>query len=322
MSVSAKVDNKKEVQNLLVTSKGQKKLKRMRRNYQLYIFLLPMIIYFILFRYVPMYGIQIAFRDFYPIKGFLGSPWVGLEHFQRFFRSTDLVMILKNTIVLNLYNLIVGFPIPIILALMINQTVNLRFKKLVQTTLYAPHFISVVVIVGMLQVFLSPRSGIINTLLSFVGVEPIFFMAKPEMFKSIYVISDIWQTAGWSSIIYIAALAGISPELHESALVDGATKMQRIWFIDIPGIMPTAIILLILNSGRMLSVGFEKVYLMQNSLNRTASEVLSTYVYKVGITQADYSYATAVGLFEAIVSLVIILSVNKIANKVSETSLL
>lgn len=298
-----------------------KVLIRMKKNYQLYIFLLPMIAYFIIFRYVPMYGIQIAFRDYIPTKGFLGSPWVGLEHFKRFFNSSEIVLIIKNTLLLNIYNLIAGFPIPIILALLLNQTRNLRFKKVVQTVIYAPHFISTVVIVGMIQIFLSPRTGVINAIIQTLGMEPIFFMAKPELFKSIYVISDIWQSAGWGTIIYIAALTSVSPELHESAVVDGASKWQRIIHIDIPSIMPTAITMLILNSGRMLTLGFEKVYLMQNNLNRSAAEVISTYVYKVGINQANYSYSTAIGMFEGIVSLIIILIVNKIAQKVSETSL-
>nr|WP_284646661.1 ABC transporter permease subunit [Paenibacillus chinjuensis] len=293
----------------------------MKRNYQLYLFVLPMIVYFIVFRYFPMYGVQIAFKDFNPVSGIWGSEWIGFEHFERFFNSSEFALILKNTILINVYNLFLGFPLPIILAIMLNQVINLRFKKTVQTVIYAPHFISTVVIVGMLQVFLSPRSGVVNTLISKLGIEPVFFMARPELFKAIYVLSEIWQNAGWGTIIYIAALASISPELHESAVVDGASKLQRIRHIDIPGIMPTAIILLILESGRMLSLGFEKVFLMQNNLNREASEVISTYVYKVGLTQADFSYATAIGLFEAVVSLVILLSVNTLAKKVSDTSL-
>lgn len=298
-----------------------KYLKQMLRNYQLYIFVLPMVAFFIIFRYFPMYGIQIAFKDFYPLKGIWDSPWVGLEHFERFFRSTEIWMIIKNTLLLNLFSLLFGFPVPIILALMINQIMRMRFKKFVQTVIYAPHFISTVVIVGMISLFLSPRSGVVNTVIKSFGFDPVFFMARPELFKAIYIVSEIWQHAGWGTIIYLAALVSISPELHESAVVDGASKWQRVRFIDIPSIMPTAVILLILESGRVLSLGFEKVYLMQNNLNRSASEVISTYVYKVGIQQADFSYATAVGLFEAIICLIVLVSVNALAKKVTDTSL-
>lgn len=311
--------------DLLKRSEGwlvvKRTMKQVLRNYQLYIFLFPMVAYFVIFRYFPMYGVQIAFKDFYPLKGIWDSSWVGLEHFERFFRSSEILMIIKNTLVLNLFSLIFGFPVPIILALMINQVLRMKFKKLVQTVIYAPHFISTVVIVGMVSLFLSPRSGVVNSIIKSLGLDPVFFMARPEFFKAIYIISEIWQHAGWGTIIYLAALASISPELHESAVVDGASKWQRVWYIDIPGIMATAVILLILESGRMLSLGFEKVYLMQNNLNRSASEVISTYVYKVGIQQADFSYATAIGLFEAVICLIVLMSVNMIAKKATNTSL-
>lgn len=251
--------------------------KKLLASWQLYVFLLPAMLYFVVFRYVPMAGVQIAFKEYVAPLGIWGSPWVGFEHFQRFFSTTDFWMILKNTIVLNVYNLIVGFPIPIILALMLNQTRNLKFKKVVQTTIYAPHFISVVVIAGMIKIFLSPSTGIINMFIQAIGMDPVFFMAQPEYFKTIYVISDVWQNAGYSTIVYMAALAAVGPELHESALVDGATTFQRIRYIDFPSILPTAITLLILNAGRMLTIGFEKIYLLQNELNRSSSEVISTY---------------------------------------------
>ncbi|MEG0502122.1 MAG: ABC transporter permease subunit [Cellulosilyticaceae bacterium] len=300
--------------------------KKLLASWQLYVFLLPAILYFVIFKYIPMAGVQIAFKEYVAPLGIWGSPWVGAEHFQRFFSTTDFWMILKNTIVLNVYNLIVGFPIPIILALMLNQTRNLKFKKVVQTTIYAPHFISVVVIAGMIKIFLSPSTGIINMFIQAIGMDPVFFMAQPEYFKTIYVISDVWQNAGYSTIVYMAALAAVGPELHESALVDGATTFQRIRYIDFPSILPTAITLLILNAGRMLTIGFEKIYLLQNELNRSSSEVISTYVYKVGFGAVtglpDFSYAAAVGLFESVVSLIILLIVNKLAAKYSETSVL
>lgn len=302
------------------------KWKKMLMSWQLYVFLLPAVIYFVVFRYVPMAGVQIAFKDYVAPLGIWGSPWVGFEHFQRFFNTTDLWLILKNTIVLNVYNLLIGFPIPIILALMLNQTRNQKFKKVVQTTVYAPHFISVVVIAGMIKMFLAPSTGIVNMGLEALGMESVFFMAKPEFFKPIYIISDIWQNAGYSTIVYMAALAAVGPELHESALVDGATTFQRIRYIDFPCILPTAITLLILNAGRMLTIGFEKIYLLQNELNRVSSEVISTYVYKVGFGALtglpDFSYAAAIGLFESIVSLIILLTVNRLAAKYSETSVL
>lgn len=300
--------------------------KKIMMSWQLYVFLLPAMIYFVIFRYVPMAGVQIAFKEYLAPLGMWKSPWVGLEHFQRFFNTTDIWLILKNTITLNIYNLAVGFPIPIILALMLNQTRNQKYKKIVQTTIYAPHFISVVVIAGMIKMFLAPSTGMINMALEALGMESVFFMAKPEYFKTIYVISDIWQNAGYSTIVYMAALASVGPELHESALVDGATTFQRILYIDLPSILPTAITLLILNAGRMLTIGFEKIYLLQNELNRVSSEVISTYVYKVGFGAItgfpDFSYASAIGLFESVVSLVILLIVNKLAAKYSETSVL
>lgn len=298
--------------------------KKLMKNWQMYAFLLPAVIFFVVFKYIPMAGVQIAFKEYNAVGGIWGSPWVGLEHFKRFFATTDFWMIMKNTIGISVYNLIVGFPIPIILALMINQTRNLKFKKIVQTTIYAPHFISVVVIAGMIKIFLAPSTGIFNMVLGALGMESIFFMAKPEYFKTIYVLSDVWQTAGYSTIVYIAALAAVSPELHESAVVDGANTWQRIRYIDFPSILPTAITLLILNAGRVLTIGFEKIYLLQNELNRSSSEVISTYVYKVGFGALtgtpDFSYAAAIGLFESVVSLIILLIVNKLATKYSETS--
>lgn len=299
----------------------RKRIARMIRNYQLYLLLLPAVVYFLVFRYIPMYGLQIAFKEYYPNKGFLWSPWVGLEHFQRFFRSSDIWMILTNTLTINVYNVLIGFPFPILLALMINNVSKLRIKKIIQTTVYAPYFISTVVLVGMIQIFLSPRSGIINHLVTLLGFKPVFFMAKPELFKNIYILTDIWQNSGWNSIVYIAALASISIELHEAGIVDGASRLQRIWHIDLPGIMPTAVVLLTLSCGRLLTLGFEKIYLMQNDLNRKASEVISTYVYKIGIYQADYSYATAIGLFEALISLIIVVGVNKLAQRISDSTL-
>lgn len=299
--------------------------KRMISNWQLYLFLVPAILYFVIFRYVPMAGVQIAFRDYNPIDGIWGSPFVGLKHFLRFFNSADCWMVIGNTLKISLINLIAGFPIPIMLALLLNTVRNQKFKKVVQTTIYAPHFISAVVIVGMINLFLSPTSGIINKFITMFGGSPQMFMGSAVAFPAIFVISEIWQTMGYSSIVYIAALSGVSPELHESAIVDGATVWQRIRFIDFPSIMPTIIILLIMNAGRILTIGYEKIYLMQNTLNRTGSEVISTYVYKQAFGASgipNFSYASAIGLFESVVSLAMLLLVNYIASKYSDTSLI
>lgn len=294
--------------------------------WQLYVLLVPAIAYFAIFRYIPMAGIQIAFRDFNPVDGMFHSPWVGLENFRRFFASNDFWLVIKNTLGISVLNLLFGFPIPIVLALLLNQTRAPRYKKVVQTTMYMPYFISAVVIAGMIKLFLSPSSGFINKIIELFGGEAVMFMGKPQYFWAIYVISEIWQNTGYNSIVYIAALAAVSPELHESAVVDGASTWQRIWYIDFPSILPTAIILLIMNAGRVLTIGFEKIYLLQNELNRSSSEVLSTFVYKTGFGAltglSDFSYAGAVGLFESVISLIILYTVNKIAGKVSETSLL
>ncbi|RAP77216.1 ABC transporter permease [Paenibacillus montanisoli] len=292
-----------------------------KRNYDLYLFILPVLVYFAIFHYIPMYGVQLAFRDYNPIDGILGSKWVGLEYFERFFNSAYFWTIIKNTVVISLYSLLIGFPAPLILALLLNQLPSQKYKRFIQTVTYAPHFISVVVIVGILMVFLSPSTGIVNTMITFFGGEPINFMAKPKLFSTLYVFSDIWQTAGWGAIIYLAALAAISPELHEAAMIDGATKLQRIRHIDIPGIMPTVIILLILSLGGVMSLGFEKVYLMQNQLNVSSSEIIATYVYKVGLQNGDFSFSTAVGLFNTVINFVLLVIVNRFAKRVSEHSL-
>lgn len=296
-------------------------LKSLKKDYQLYLLALPAIIYFILFHYWPMYGVQIAFKDFIAVKGITGSPWVGFKHFERFFKSFQFWRLMKNTIGVSLYQLIAGFPIPIIMALLLNQTKNKRLKKTVQTVTYAPHFISVVVLTGMLYIFLSPRNGIINQFLSLFGIDSIFFLGDPKYFKSVFVWSGVWQNAGWGSIIYLAALSGINPELYEAAKVDGATKLRTIWHIDIPGIMPTAVILLIMNVGKIMNVGFQKAYLLQNSLNVESSEIIATYIYKIGLLQSQYSYSTAIGLFNTVINIILLVSVNKISKIVSDTSL-
>ncbi|HHY23008.1 MAG TPA: sugar ABC transporter permease [Clostridiaceae bacterium] len=296
-------------------------VKNLKDNYELYLFLLPAFVYFIVFRYWPMYGLQIAFRKFNGSLGIWGSPWVGLRNFTDFFNSYYFWVLIKNTIGITLYSILIGFPIPIIFALMLNEVDNERFKRFVQTVSYAPHFISTVVIVGIIIAFLSPTTGVINHIIVACGGETKPFMIMPGWFKSIYVWSGVWQSMGWSAIIYLAALSGIDPQQHEAAVIDGANRFERIWHINIPGILPTIIILLILNMGSIMNVGFEKIYLMQNPLNFEASDVISTYVYRTGLIDADFSFSTAVGLFNSVINFIILIIVNIISGKASEISL-
>lgn len=300
----------------------KKTLILMKRNWVLYLFLLPAVIYIGTFMYAPMYGLIIAFKDFTASKGIMGSPWAGMKWFTTFFHTPRFWQILGNTLAISLYSLVVGFPLPIILALIINNINNLKFKKFTQTVTYMPYFISTVVLVGMMSVLFSPRSGVINTLLSYLGGNgDVFFMGESKYFRHMYVWSGVWQNMGWNSIIYIAALTGVSQELHEAARIDGANKLQRILHVDIPAILPTMIILLIMNCGNVLSVGYEKVYLLQNDLNTPVSEVISTYIYKMGLQQQRYSYSTAIGLFNNVINFLVLVTVNKISNKVSGTGL-
>ncbi|USK52555.1 ABC transporter permease subunit [Bacillus sp. CMF12] len=303
-----------------IQSKKRIKLKKILSNYQLYLFLLPALIYFIVFHYVPMYGVLIAFKDFVATKGIMGSPWVGFKHFERFFDSYQFWTLIKNTLGLSVTQLIVGFPLPIFLALMLNQIRSEKYKRFVQTVVYAPHFISVVVLAGMIYVFFS-NNGLINNLILIFGGDPISFMAKPEWFKPLFIASGVWQETGWAAIIYLAALAGVSPELHEAAVMDGANKWQRIFHVDIPAIMPTAVILLILSVGNIMNIGFEKAYLLQTPMNQPAAEIIPTYVYKMGLQQAQYSFAAAVGLFNSVINLILLIAVNKFAKKLSGTGL-
>ncbi|GHU15462.1 sugar ABC transporter permease [Spirochaetia bacterium] len=292
-------------------------------NLELYLlFLLPAVIVTFIFIYIPMWGAQIAFRDYLPTKGIWGSTWVGLRHFKRFINSFQFWNLLKNTLGISIYQLAAGFPLPIILALMLNQLKNGFFKKFTQTVTYAPHFISVVVLVGLLHVFLNPRNGLVNVLFMALGKNPVYFLGMQDFFWHLYVISGIWQSTGWAAILYLAALAAIDPQLYEAAKIDGATRLQRTTYIDIPGIMPTVVILFILNTGRLMNVGFEKTYLMQNPLNLGASEVISTYVYKVGLVQAQFGFASAVGLFNGVVNLILLFIVDRITKQMGSGGLL
>lgn len=309
-------------QKLSAKDKLRKNCKGIVRNWQLYLLLVPAVVLLFCFTYIPMYGIQIAFKDFVPKLGIEGSEWVGFEHFQTFFNSFQVKSLFTNTITLSLYSLIAGFPFPIILALMMNQIRVKRFKQTLQVVTYLPHFISTVVMVGIMLIVLSPSSGLFGNLARMLGVvDPPNLMGQASAFQSIYVWSDVWQHAGWDSIIYIAALAAVDPSLYEAATVDGAGKWQKIKYIDIPFLLPTAVILLIMRAGNIMNVGFEKVYLMQNPLNTMVSEIIATYVYKIGIISNQYSLSAAVGLFNNVINFILLLLVNQVSKKMGDTSL-
>lgn len=293
-----------------------------RRNWVLYLFLIPALLYVGTFCYAPMYGVQIAFRNYRFADGITGSKWVGLDWFIKFFNTPRFWQILKNTLTISVYSLIVSFPLPIVLALILNNVKNLKYKKFAQTITYMPHFISTVVLVGMLSIFFSPRNGIVNELLElFGGSGDIYFMGKAEYFPHMYVWSEVWQQMGWNSIIYMAALAGVDTSLHEAAMIDGANKVKRVWYIDLPSILPTMSIMLIMSFGRIMSVGFEKVYLMQNDLNMNAAEVINTYVYKMGLLNRQYSYSSAIGLFNNVVNFIMVITMNRLVKKLSGSGL-
>lgn len=285
-----------------------------------YLLILPALIYVIIFNYVPMYGLQIAFKNFKVPLGISGSQWVGFKNFIDFFNSYNFKELFVNTFAISFYSILVGFPIPIIVALILNELGG-KFKKGVQTILYAPHFISTVVIVGIMNIMFSPTIGVVNTFIEKLGGESIYFMANPEYFRHMFVWSGVWQGMGWGAIVYLAALSAVDPELHEAASIDGATRLQKIIHINIPTIKPTIIIMLIMKLGQVATVAYEKVYLLQNELNIEVSEVISTYVYKRGLINNDYSFSTAVGLFNNIINIIMLLLANHISKKYSETSL-
>lgn len=288
--------------------------KRLRDHWQLYAMLAIPVILTLIYKYIPMYGIQIAFRDYKASRGFSGSEWVGLEWFQRFFSAPTFGRMMKNTVLLSLFSLLWSFPIPIILALMLNQVRFQRFKRITQTVLYAPHFISVMVVCGMIKIFLSPSGGLLNL----IAGTSIDFLTESSAFRTIYIASGIWQDAGWGCIIYLATLANVDPGLYEAAKMDGASVFQRILNIDIPELLPMAILNLIMAAGGIMNVGFEKVWLLQTDLNKATSDVIAVYVYQQGIEQAKYSYSTAVGLFNTAINIVLLIIVNKIASKASD----
>ncbi len=292
-----------------------------KNNWQLYVMLLPAIAYYVLFNYAPLYGIQIAFKDYRAVDGILGSEWVGFEHFLKFFDAYYFERLIKNTFLLNLYGMLWMFPIPIILAIMLNRVRNAKLKKFIQTTIYLPHFISTVVLVGMLYIFLSPGGGLFNTVRGFFGQKSLDFMSMPGAFRTISIASNIWQDAGFSSILFIATLSGIDPALYEAAELDGASVWQKIRYIDIPTLIPTAMMVLILDSGKLFASGAAKVLLLQTPGNIAVSELIGTYVHNVGLGKGMFSYTTAIGLFTNVINFIMIIIVNKISKKAANVEM-
>lgn len=295
--------------------------RRIQKNYGLYLLISPALVYLVIFNYLPMYGIQIAFKDYKAVLGIEGSAWVGLKHFLTFFSAYYFNRLVFNTLLLNVYSLLFSFPLPIILAIMINSLRGARFKKFTQTVVYVPHFISTVVLAGMLYILLSPSNGIINHLIVAMGGRPIYFMNEADWFRPIYVISGIWQNMGWSSILYIAALSGIDPELYEAATIDGASKWQKVRFIDIPHIIPTATMMLILSCGSLMASATQKALLLQTGGNIARSDIIGTYVYTMGLGNGQFSYTSAIGLFVNIINFIMVVVANAMSKRLNGETL-
>ncbi len=300
------------------------RLRRIRRDFKInalvYVLAMLVLAYYVLFHYLPMYGIIISFQDYSPRRGVLGSPWVGLKHFKSFFSSPSLGQIVSNTVMINVLDLVIGFPIPIIFALLLNELHMPKFKRTIQSMTYMPHFLSLVVVCGMIREF-TASDGLINQITTLFSAKPVNFLGKAQYFQMVYVLSGIWQGFGWSSIIYIAAVAGVDRELYESAMLDGANRLKQAWHITLPGIAPTITILLIMRIGSMMSVGYEKIMLLYNPMTYETADVISTYIYRIGILDANYSFSSAVGLFNSVVNFTLLLSANFISKRVGETSL-
>lgn len=299
-------------------------IRGLKKDRYLYVMIIPVIAYFIIFKYIPMYGVTIAFKDFHPLKGILGSPWTsdfGLKHFNAFFGSYYFVRILGNTVLLSVYKLLWAFPVPILFAILLNELKNGYFKRIVQTVSYLPHFISTIIVVGIMIILLSPNNGIINQVIGYFGHEPIHFLAESRWFRTIFISSGIWQEFGWSSIIYIATISSIDPQQYEAGIIDGASRFQRIIYITIPGMLPTISILLVLAISSLMGIEFEKVFAMQTPATYEVSDVISTYVYRQGIRNSSYSYATAVDLFNSVINFGLLIGSNLINKRLTDSSL-
>ena len=310
-----------EAQRVRRAGRLQRVGDHLAREWQLYVMLLPTIVWLVLFLYKPMYGLQIAFKDYSIFRGIAGSPWIGLEHFERLFASDQFLRALKNTVVISFYTLLFGFPVPIILALMFNEVLSKTYKKTAQTIVYLPHFISSVIIAGIVITAFSPSAGIVNTILEWFGLDPVYFLTRPEWFRPIFVGTGIWQEAGFQSIVYLAAIAGVSPTLYESAVVDGASRWQMMWRITLPCILPTIIIMLIIRIGNILEVSFEMIILLYQPATYETADVVNTYIYRQGLQSGQYDFAAAAGLFNAVVAFVLVTTANAISRRYSRTSL-
>lgn len=293
----------------------------LRREWQIYLMLLPTIVWLVIFLYKPMYGLQIAFKDYSLFRGVADSPWIGFEHFTALFQSDQFLRAIRNTVIISLYSLAIGFPVPILIALMFNEILSQRFRKAAQTIVYLPHFISSVIIAGIVITAFSPSAGIVNTILGWFGAEPIYFLTRAEWFRPIFIGTGIWQEAGFQSIVYLAAIAGISPTLYESAVVDGASRWQMMWKITLPCILPTIIIMLIIRIGNLMEVGFEMIILLYQPATYRTADVINTYIYRAGLQDGQYDVAAAAGLFNAVVAFVLVIGANSISRRYSRTSL-
>jgi putative aldouronate transport system permease protein len=310
--------HKRKSQPLSLTDRVVDTLKR---DWQLYLMLLPMIIWLLLFLYKPMYGLQIAFKDYSIFKGVTASPWIGFEHFETLFNNDQFIRAVRNTVIISFWTLLIGFPVPILLALMFNEIINHTFKKWSQTIVYLPHFISSVIIAGIVITAFSPSAGIVNTVIGWFGFEPVYFLTKAEWFRPIFIGTGIWQEAGFQSIVYLAAIAGVSPTLYESAVVDGASRWQMMWRITVPSIMPTIIIMLIIRIGNILEVSFEMIILLYQPATYETADVVNTFIYRQGLQGGQYDFAAAAGLFNAVVAFVLVMTANTISKRYSRTSL-
>ncbi|MBD2863417.1 sugar ABC transporter permease [Paenibacillus sp. IB182363] len=310
-----------EAHTPLKPKRGRTIWKKAVQSKYLLLMFLPCFLYYLIFKYLPMGGIVISFKDYNLYKGILESKWVGFKYYEMFFKSPDFWILLRNTFLLGLYKLVFGFPAPILLALLLNEVKQALFKRFVQTVSYLPHFISNVVVAGMVIMFLSPSGGMVNKIIESLGFTPIHFMVNPELFRSIYVTSEIWQHVGWETIIYLAALTSIDPALYEAADIDGASRWNKLWNVTLPGIAPAIIILFILNVGRVLEIGFEKVFLLYNPATYSTADILSTYVYRTGLINGNFSYAAAIDMFTGVICLIFIYSANALSRRMSETSL-
>ncbi|WP_127583592.1 ABC transporter permease [Paenibacillus koleovorans] len=305
----------------LPQSRMSRVIRALVRDRYLLLLISPVLLYYVIFHYVPMYGVTIAFKNFRPVDGILGSDWVGFKHFEQFFQSLYFGRLLRNTLLISLYSLFWGFPVPIAFALLLNELKDRVFKRAVQTISYLPHFISIVVVAGMIIAFTHPIDGVVNILLVKLGLQPISFITEPGWFRTLFVSSGIWQQFGWGSIIYLAAIAGINPQLYEAAEMDGAKRRHKMLYITLPGILPTVIILFILNVGNLMDVGFEKVLLLYSPMTYETADVIGTFVYRRGIVSADFSFAAAVNLFNNVINIILLITVNRISRRLTDTSL-